>query len=167
MRVMGGMGGDEAELQGQVRSQAELGNEERIMGGKNTLKREQRTYTDDFRIEVYLAAPYSHQNPGVRARRLERINRYTAKLIRGGVTVFSLITYTGALAEKDGLPGDWAFWKGLDEAFLRMCRVVYVLGLPGWKQSVGVAAEIALARELGMPVFLVDAGSGGVVPIAD
>ncbi len=38
------------------------------------------------------------------------------------------------------------------ERHLEVCDKVVVLMIDGWKESVGVQAEIAIARELGKPV---------------
>ena len=60
------------------------------------------------------------------------------------------------------LPTGWDFWEPIDRAYLARCDEVVVLTLDGWKESTGVRAEIALARELGKPVrFLgVDEATG-------
>jgi hypothetical protein len=39
---------------------------------------------------------------------------------------------------------------------LRRCDALAVLRLPGWEQSVGVQAELALARELGLRAVVVE-----------
>jgi hypothetical protein len=54
------------------------------------------------------------------------------------------------------LPLEWAFWERFDRAFLETCSEVRVLTLDGWRESRGVQAEMALARELGKPVILVE-----------
>ncbi len=51
-----------------------------------------------------------------------------------------------------GLPTDWSYWEPFDCAYLRRCDEVVVLMLDGWGESVGVAAEIRIAGELGKPV---------------
>ena len=50
------------------------------------------------------------------------------------------------------MPLDWAFWQRHDRRYLEACDEVVVLMLDGWRESVGVQAEIAIARELGKPV---------------
>ena len=51
-----------------------------------------------------------------------------------------------------GVPLDWGFWQRHDHRHLEACDEVVVLMLDGWRESVGVQAEIAIARELGKPV---------------
>lgn len=106
---------------------------------------------------VYLASPYTHSDPAVQEARFHAVCRHAAGMMRGGVRVFSPIAHTHPIAVH-GLPGDWDFWKEYDRGFIEMCAEVLVLMLPGWDQSKGVRAEIAIARELGKPVRYVDAG---------
>jgi hypothetical protein len=35
---------------------------------------------------------------------------------------------------------------------------MFVLGLPGWENSIGVNEEIEIAKDMGIPVFLLSAG---------
>jgi hypothetical protein len=51
-----------------------------------------------------------------------------------------------------GLPDDWKFWSQQDRRLLEACDELWVLTLDGWQQSVGIQAEIAIARELGKPI---------------
>ncbi len=106
---------------------------------------------------IYLASPYTHANPIIREQRFRAACRATAALIKAGAVVFSPIAHSHALAEH-GLPTDWRFWERFDRAYLARCDQLVVLMLEGWKASVGVQAEIAIARELGKPVSYLDAG---------
>lgn len=51
-----------------------------------------------------------------------------------------------------GVPTTWQFWAMVDREYLSKCDVLAVLMLPGWHESVGVQAEIGIARELRRPV---------------
>lgn len=101
---------------------------------------------------VYLATPYSHPDPRVRERRFAAVNVLTAKLMKEGQLVFSPISQSHPIAVAGGLPGDWAYWKEYDEAILAICKKLIVFCQEGWRDSVGVAAEIELAKETGIPV---------------
>jgi hypothetical protein len=105
---------------------------------------------------VYLCSPYSHAEEAVRERRFEDACRAAADLMRRGTTVFAPIAYSHPLC-RYGLPLDWQFWERHDRRYLEMCDEVVVLMLDGWRESVGVQAEIAIARELGKPVTFITA----------
>ena len=108
------------------------------------------TVTSDYRV-VYLASPYSHPDPRVRQARFQAACRAAAALLSAGEIVFSPIAHSHPIAAH-GLPTDWEFWECADGELLRRCDELLVLMLPGWQESRGVQAEIAMARELGMPV---------------
>ena len=99
---------------------------------------------------VYLASPYSHPNPSVRAARHHAACRCTAAMMRDGLHVFSPIVHGYAL-ETHGLPGNWEYWEIYDRLMLSRCDELAVLCLPGWRESVGVRAEIDIAGRLGLP----------------
>lgn len=109
---------------------------------------------------IYLASPYSHSNAIIRERRFRAACRVAARLIRSGEVVFSPVAHGHAISLY-GVPTDWRFWKAHDRRFLEQCREVIVLTLDGWRQSVGVQAEIEIAGELGKPVrYLSPVGIG-------
>jgi len=105
---------------------------------------------------VYLATPYSHDDPDVRQRRFEIVNRVAAKLMRDGVHIYSPISHTHPIAMAGDLPKGWDFWEKYDRVVLAACVKVIVLRQKGWDQSTGVAAEIAIAKEMGLPVEFID-----------
>jgi hypothetical protein len=103
---------------------------------------------------IYLASPYTHPDPDVRQARFEAACRAAACLIRSGKTVFSPVAHSHAIC-RYGLPVDWRFWERHDRCYLEACDEVVVLMLDGWEKSVGVEAEVAIARFLGKPVSFV------------
>jgi hypothetical protein len=100
---------------------------------------------------IYLASPYSHPDPAVREQRFRAACRAAAKLMRCGQPVFSPIAHSHCICTY-GLPTDWRFWEPLDRHLLARCDEVVVLMLDGWRESVGVQAEIRIAAECGKPV---------------
>jgi len=100
---------------------------------------------------IYLASPYTHADPAVRQQRFEAVCRVAAGMIRSGKTVFSPIAHSHALVQY-GLPVEWQAWAEHDRRFLEACEELVVLMLDGWRESVGVQSEIAIARKLGKPV---------------
>lgn len=105
---------------------------------------------------TYLACPYSHPMRTVRVARFEAVNKATAVLMRKGHLVFSPISHTHPIAEAGGLPLGWEFWEAFDRAYLAHSRLVMVLRVDGWAESKGVAAELRIAGELGLPVEYMD-----------
>ncbi len=100
---------------------------------------------------IYLASPYSHYDARVREQRFREACSATARLISAGLNVFSPIVHSHSIAHY-GLPANWEYWSRFDREFLSCCDVLAVLTLHGWQQSVGVAAEIRMAGEFGLPV---------------
>lgn len=104
------------------------------------------------RLLTYLACPYSHPDASVRGDRFKEANRAAGLLMKRGDLVFSPISHTHPIAEECDLPKGWDFWQAFDRAYLSASRLLVVLCIAGWRESVGVQAEIAIARELGVPV---------------
>jgi nucleoside 2-deoxyribosyltransferase len=103
---------------------------------------------------IYLASPYTHSDVQVREWRFREACRAAAGLLRAGITVFSPIAHSHPIAAF-GMPTSWDFWSQVDRDYLSRCDALAVLTLPGWRESVGVQAEIGLAGQLGLPVVFV------------
>ena len=109
----------------------------------------------------YLASPYSHPDVAVREQRFRDACRAAVRLIAAGHVVFSPIVHGHPLVGH-GLPGDWPFWERIDRDHLERCDEVVVLMLDGWRESVGVAAELRIAADLGKPVRYLAPGEADV-----
>jgi hypothetical protein len=70
--------------------------------------------------------------------------------------VFSPIAHCHPLAMAGGLPGDWEFWKRYCLATLTPCRQLWVLKLPGWEDSKGIAGEVQEATRQGKPIYYLE-----------
>ena len=101
---------------------------------------------------IYLACPYSHPDREVRIYRFNAVNRVAAHLMSNGEIVFSPISHTHPIAEAGELPLGWDYWERFDRTFLQMSQRFIILTLDEWQESKGVAAEIKIARELGLKV---------------
>jgi hypothetical protein len=66
-----------------------------------------------------------------------------------GYTVYSPITHSYPMARVGKLPDDWAYWESIDRWYIERCEEVHVITVDGWKESVGVQAEIQAAKTLG------------------
>ena len=106
---------------------------------------------------IYLVSPYSHPDAIVRERRFRAACRMAARLIRAGEVVFSPVAHGHAISLY-GVPTDWSFWEAHDRRFLEQCDEVVVLMLDGWRDSLGIQAEMELAKELGKPVRYLNVG---------
>lgn len=104
---------------------------------------------------IYLASPYTHEDPAVMEERFCAVSRVAARLIRRGNVVFSPISHSHSIAQY-GLPKDWMFWKRFDTAFIERCTEMRILRLPGWKESKGVAEEYDIAMKRGLFVSFMD-----------
>lgn len=102
---------------------------------------------------IYLASPYSSLKGAVRRWRFKRACQAAAFFMRQGLHVFSPIAHSHPIVVCDALlPKDWPFWETQDRWYIDRADEVRVLMLPGWGDSVGVAAEIEIATRLGKPV---------------
>ncbi len=105
---------------------------------------------------AYLACPYSHPDPSVRAIRYRLVNRVLFELITKGKLVYSPLTHNMPLNQM-GIHGNWETWRRFDHEMVSRCDYLLVLRLPGWENSKGVAAEVECAKELGKPIEYIDA----------
>ena len=108
------------------------------------------------KILIYLASPYTHKDTKVCRRRYKQVSLSTIHLLQHGIHAFSPINYNGGpewTRKKHQLPIEWHFWEVYDKNFLDRCDALVILTIDGWDKSVGVAAEIEYAKDLGMPVF--------------
>lgn len=51
-----------------------------------------------------------------------------------------------------GAPGTWDYWKDYSEVLLSRCDKMIVIMFEGWEQSVGLKAEIEIAKSLNIPI---------------
>ena len=107
-------------------------------------------------MKIYLASPYSHDNPDVRETRFELAAKAAASLMRQGHFAFSPIAHSHPLAVHGDLRGDWKFWRDFDHSFFDWCDELWVLTLPEWDKSPGVRAEVVDAQKRGIPVKYID-----------
>lgn len=105
---------------------------------------------------IYLACPYSHDDPAVRQQRFEIANRVAAKLMIDGHLVFSPVSHSHPIVIAHDLPTDFAFWRDFDLSFLRLWAThLYVIAMDGMAESTGVRAELSEAASLILMVAFV------------
>ncbi len=105
---------------------------------------------------IYVGSPYSDPDHLVRADRAFQVERFMARYIKEGEVLYSPIASWHHVAEKFTLPKDFQFWKQLDFGILRFASEMWVLRLYGWPSSVGLAAEMEMARDLYIPIVYFD-----------
>lgn len=104
---------------------------------------------------IYLASPYTSPNKALVEERYNLVCEVASRLMSRGYHIFSPIAHTHAIARCGNLPTDYAFWEEYDRKFLSVCGELWVLTLPGWKESKGVRAEIRIAGDLRTPIRLI------------
>lgn len=103
---------------------------------------------------IYVASPYTDKDPAVRAARYMTVYLWTMHQIKiTGRSLFAPIAYTHPYALEYGMPFDAEFWYQFNLGFIRNCEEMWVLQMPGWKESKGVQGEILLADELNKPII--------------
>ncbi len=105
---------------------------------------------------IYLALPYMHENKFIMEFRASVSDVIAADLMRKGFMVFAPITMCHNISVKYGLPGNWEFWAEMDEEFIKACGKMLIITLKGWKESVGVNAEIRIAEKYDIPIDYID-----------
>jgi hypothetical protein len=101
----------------------------------------------------YLASPYSHPDPALRAVRFHEAQLAAWKLMQFGVTVYSPIAAWHPAVEKFGAPTDADSWWQHNKGFLFKSDGVIVLTLAGWKESIGVGQELEYAKEHALRIY--------------
>ena len=82
-----------------------------------------------------------------------------AQLMDRGLFVYSPIAHCENIAPHRNLRpreenSGFVNWQDFDKLMISRCQCVWVLGLDGWMESVGVRAEIKYAWDLGIKVEL-------------
>ena len=106
--------------------------------------------------KIYLAGPYSHENPDVMKDRASALTKVAGQLTLHDYLVYSPITHAITIVDMfPEMPHSFEFWRDLDFSMIRdWADEVFVLNLPGWDISVGVEEEIKFAQAYGKKIFL-------------
>lgn len=101
---------------------------------------------------TYIASPYSHPNPRVRADRYRQALDFVHWALEHKIWCYSPIVHCHELAVIYKLPFDISHWREYNEAMLQGCKHLIVLKLEDWDKSKGVDHEIRFADSLGKPI---------------
>lgn len=106
-------------------------------------------------MKIYLATPYSHDDPEIREKRFLNVTKMAGIIMAKGHIVYSPITQSHLIAKMHDLPVDWEYWKKVDTSFIEWCEELWVFRQPGVDESVGVTEEILIANKLNKPVRMI------------
>jgi hypothetical protein len=102
---------------------------------------------------IYLASPYTHDDPIIRSSRVEAARQMAELLMfKLKLPVFSPIVYGDALRHE---ATDFATWRPINDSMIINCTGVMVLEIDGWRGSRGIQHELALATSLDKPIVFV------------
>lgn len=102
---------------------------------------------------TYLASPYTHPDPQERERRFRMACKKAAELMLAGKTVFAPIAHSHPIDLELPALGSGEFWKKQDAPYLEFCTEIVVLMIDGWRESKGLAHEIEVAKQRGIPIL--------------
>ncbi len=105
---------------------------------------------------IYLAQPYSHPDPRVRAYRAAVGRAMASVLMQRGYVVYAPIAHGESMVPY--LPPECVrsneFWMAQCLPLLERSDAMWVIPLPGYKESVGLAVEMAHAEKRGIRVTI-------------
>jgi len=106
-------------------------------------------------IIAYLACPYSHPDPEMRELRYRLVNRIALKFHQRGKFIYSPLSHNVTLMQLNEEEAQ-TDWENFNKSMLERCDELIVLKVPGWEESKGVTEAIALAKDLGMPIEMIN-----------
>jgi len=95
---------------------------------------------------IYVASPYTHEDPATMDHRYNDIAARCAGWAQQGWPVYSPIAHWHPIAKKWELPRDHKYWLFHNSEMIQLCREMWVVTTPGWKESEGMEADRKLAR---------------------
>jgi len=101
---------------------------------------------------IYLASPYSHPDPYQREIRYLLTMKEMVRILKTKQAVYSPIVHCHELAKIEEMPKDADFWEAYNFTMLNQADELWILKLPGWRESVGCKAEFRYADQNGIPV---------------
>ena len=113
---------------------------------------------------VYLACPYSHDDPAVMQQRYETANLIAGQLMQMDYYVFSPLSHSHPITQQCRMNAvDHDFWLAQDCAIFMHCELMMIVDIDGWKDSYGIQLEIQWAMDLDMPIVLVKVSNGRII----
>lgn len=103
---------------------------------------------------IYLACPYTDPDLKVMEYRLGVAAAVASMMVKADLFVFSPLSYGESITVNGNLPRTWEFWEKFDAVMVSKSGLLIVISIDGWEESVGVQAEIKLAKKYGVPVII-------------
>jgi hypothetical protein len=94
----------------------------------------------------YLGTPYSDNNGYLQDFRAKIVDIIATELTNQGRAIYSPISSWHHIACKYTMPKTFEFWERMNLSFLKQCKRLLVVTLPGWETSVGLKGEIEFAE---------------------
>lgn len=101
---------------------------------------------------IYVASPYSSPILGVAESRYRKVRDFVDLMLASGFVAFSPIVYCHPVSMRTGHQTDAQTWMHFNMDMLRRAEAMYVLDLPGWKESKGLKIELNVCKMLSIPV---------------
>lgn len=102
---------------------------------------------------VFLSSPFSHPNNAIREDRVTAAGNACAWLYRQDYLPMSPIAHWHRIAQRNKLPTEAMAWTEWNRQWVYASDAVVVLELNGWRDSQGIAMEVAWANENETPVW--------------
>ena len=114
---------------------------------------------------IYVACPYSHDDPCMLEYRFHKVNHLVARLMvkYPDKVFFSPISHSHPIAQYMGNHLDGKHWLKQDLAILELFDEVWVYMLDGWEDSDGVYTEMVEALKFGKTIMYV--GDNAIVEV--
>jgi hypothetical protein len=106
---------------------------------------------------IYLASPYTNNNSQLQQMNEYAVNKVFGELIKMGYKkIFAPIAQSAAAVRAcPELDGKYDFWAETDEYFVETADEMFIVMLPNWENSYGVAKEVQHCEQSKIPIRFV------------
>lgn len=125
---------------------------------------EEQEMKEQEMMRVYLAAPYSSYDD--KEFIVNLVTALTADLYMKGILVYSPLTMTYLMCQPLSLPGDYNFWKALNESYIKHWAThFWVAAYKGWEESAGCYTESVEAFKANLKLNLLNPFTLDLTPL--
>lgn len=112
---------------------------------------------------IYIASPYTHPDPWIMEERYLAVLKATAEAVQAGLFVYSPIVHCHDFKKVAKIQAGFEYFRDFDLHVISLCEKVLVCNIEGWRESIGVTAELEYARSKNIPVDYIFKGFLGEV----